>query len=241
MLYTSTNNNKIKELKKLEMKKYRDLTSTFLVVGEHLVNEAYKHNKLISIILLEGTQSDLDIDTDYANQAVMKHLSNQSNATIIGICKIVNNNKIGNRILILDGVQNPGNFGTIIRSCVAFNFDTIILSNNSVSLYNPKTIQATEGMLFNINIIYSDLEDVITKLKSDNYQIFGTNVINGTPLQEIEFDNKLAIIMGSEGSGISNEVSELIDNNIYIPINKNCESLNVGVAASIILYEVNNG
>ena len=93
-------------------------------------------------------------------------------------------------------------------------------------------------MIFNMNIIRDNICDVINMLKENNYTIYGTNVINGIDIKDVKKDEKYAIIMGNEGNGISKEVSSLVDKNIYIKMNENCESLNVAVSASIILYEL---
>ena len=144
--------------------------------------------------------------------------------------------KIGDRILILDGIQDPGNLGTIIRSSVAFNIDSIVLSKDSVDLYNSKVIRATQGMIFNINIIQKDLLEFIPLLK--DYKIYGTKVNGGKSLKNVEKVKKFAIIMGNEGQGVKKDILDMCSDYIYIDMNKSCESLNVGVATSIILYEL---
>ena len=148
------------------------------------------------------------------------------------------NKKIGNKILALDGIQDPGNLGTIIRSAVAFNIDTIVLGKGTVDLYNSKVIRGTQGMLFHINIISEDLCEFISNCKEQNYKILGTKVTHGKNLKNIEKNDKFVIIMGNEGNGISDSVEDLCDEFIYIDMNEVCESLNVGVATSIILYEL---
>ena len=141
--------------------------------------------------------------------------------------------------MILEDIQDPGNLGTIIRSSVAFNVDTLVLSSNTVDLYNPKVIRATQGMIFKLNIIIeNNLEELIKNLKQNNYTIYTTNVKNGNSLKTIEKKDKLAIIMGNEGNGVSDKLNLLADEYLYIDMNKNCESLNVAVATSIILYEL---
>ena len=140
--------------------------------------------------------------------------------------------------LILDNIQDPGNLGTIIRSAVAFNFDTIILSNDSVDVYNSKVIRASQGLLFNVNIKIGDLTEIIPELKNNGYQIYGTKVTNGNDVKSIAKNSLFAIIMGNEGNGMSDAVSKLCDSFVYINMNDKCESLNVGVAASILMYEL---
>ena len=241
MIITSLNNPTIKEISKLKNKKYRDLTNTYLVEGDHLVEEAYKNNLLIKIILLEDTICNYDIEKIYITKEVMKKLTELDTPNkIIGIVKKNTPLPIGNKILILDNIQDPGNLGTIIRSSVAFDIDTIVLSPNTVDIYNPKVIRSTQGMIFYTNIITLELKEFINEIKTKNYTIFGTNVRNGKNIKEITLPEKFALVLGNEGQGVSKEIESLCDNNIYIKMSSKCESLNVSVATSILLYEVYN-
>ena len=237
-IITSLQNNKIKELNKLNEKKYRDESNLFLVEGDHLVNEAYKMNQLVEVLATESFQEDLDVPITYISEDVMKKLSNMiSPSNVIGVCKKFKPIGYGKRILILDNLQDPGNLGTIIRSSASFNFDTIVLSEVSVDLYNDKVIRASEGMIFHTNVMRCNIIDLVNELKQNNYDIFTTDVNGGDIVSEVEFKEKVAIIIGSEGAGVGS-VRELADKSIYIPMNKRCESLNASVAASIIMYEV---
>ena len=241
MIITSLNNPTIKEISKLKNKKYRDLTNTYLVEGDHLVEEAYKNNLLIKIILLEDTICNYDIEKIYVTKEVMKKLTELHTPNkIIGIVKKNTPLPIGNKILILDNIQDPGNLGTIIRSSVAFDIDTIVLSPNTVDIYNPKVIRSTQGMIFYTNIITLELKEFINEIKTKNYTIFGTNVRNGKNIKEITLPEKFALVLGNEGQGVSKEIESLCDDNIYIKMSSKCESLNVSVATSILLYEVYN-
>ncbi|MDO4962569.1 MAG: RNA methyltransferase [bacterium] len=238
MLYTSLDNKKIKNIKKLSLKKYRDQFSLFIVEGYHLVEEAYKAGLLKEVLIEENTNFDLDVIVNYVTKDILKSISNLDTPTnIIGICEKKKESDIKNRILILDSIQDPGNLGTIIRSSVAFNIDTIVL-NNCVDLYNSKTLRSTQGMIFHINIIQRQLEEFINKLKLDNYKIYGTKVNGGKSIKNVEKVEKFAIIMGNEGAGVSKKILDLCDEYLYINMNKSCESLNVGIATSIILYEL---
>lgn len=241
MLITSVNNEHIKELCKLKEKKYRDKLSLFLIEGEHLIDESLKENLLTEVFALEGADYNYDNIT-YVTESVMKKLSStDSIPKVIGVSKKRKEENIGSRILILEDIQDPGNLGTIIRSSVAFNIDTIILSPKTVDLYNSKVIRSTEGMIFHLNIIIRDLEIIIKDLKKENYLILGTNVNNGINIKDIKVPSKYALIIGNEGKGMSSEISNLCDKNIYIKMNERVESLNASVAASILLYEINNG
>ncbi len=239
MIITSLENKEIKRITKLKSKKYRDELQEFIVEGEHLVEESYKNKVLKKIILLENTDIDIDVEKIYVNHDIMKKISNlDSPPKVIGICKLLEEKEIGDRVLILDGIQDPGNLGTIIRSAVAFNIDTIILSNDTVDMYNSKVIRSTQGMLFYINIIRTDLMEVLPELKKNNYTLYTTNVTNGIDIKKCEKQNKFALIVGNEGNGVSKKVSDYADYTIYIKTNNNVESLNVAVATSILLYEL---
>lgn len=240
MIIRSLDNKEIKRYDKLKHKKYREEESLFMVEGFHLVEEAYKKNVLEKVIVVEGKSFSFPIDTIYVTKEVMKKLSSlDTPSDIIGICKISNQKEIlGNKVLLLDHIQDPGNLGTIIRSSKAFGVDTIVLSNDTVDLYNPKVIRATQGILFHINVIRSDLKEVIDELKKQNYTIYSTNVVDGEDIKKIKKSEKYALIMGNEGNGVSSDIANLADQNLYIKMNKDVESLNVGVATSIILYEL---
>ena len=242
MVITSVNNEYIKKLCKLKEKKYRDIENRFLVEGYHLVMEAYNAKLLDSVVLLEGEKVPIyDIDITYVSNEVMKKLSDVvSGSHIIGIVRKKEDKMVGDRILILDDIQDPGNLGTMIRSAKAFGFDTIILSKNSVDLYNPKVVRSTQGMMFYVNIMVRDLGCFINNLKEDNYVIYGSDVRDGINVREEDIPSKLAIVIGNEGNGISDEVSKLCDKNLYIKMSDEVESLNAGVAASILMYEVDN-
>ena len=168
MIITSLENNKIKDLVKLQTKKYRDNTNTFLVEGEHLAEEVYKVGIVKELFALEGTKIDLNIPITYVSSEVMKKISTTDTVIdVVALCEKLDNKEIiGNKILLLDDIQDPGNLGTIIRSSVAFNVDTIILSPNTVDLYNPKVLRATQGMFCHINIITMDLFEAIDTIKN---------------------------------------------------------------------------
>lgn len=238
-IITSLENKKIKNYSKLLNKKYRDEENKFLVEGEHLVEEAYRAGVLLEVIKCEDYLKEYDVSTTLVTYEVIKKLSNTQNPQkIIGICKKQEEREIGNKVLILEDLQDPGNLGTIIRSSVAFNVDTIIVSNNTVDLYNDKVLRSSEGMLFQINVVKKDIKTFIDELSKKGYVIYGTKVDGGTNLKDVVVPQKFAVVMGNEGSGVSVDTLNKCDKYIYIPMNSNCESLNVGVATSIILYEL---
>lgn len=236
MEITSLTNNHVKEWTKLKEKKYRDEVGLFLIEGEHLIEEAIKKKCIKEII-----SSDTNLNADYyVTIEIMKKISNQvSISKRVAVCYKLLEQKIENKILILDGIQDPGNLGTIIRSAVAFEINTIILSEDSVDLYNDKVIRASEGMIFHVNILRKNLTSFFEELHQKNYIIVGTKLRDGQNLDNIKKIEKIAIVMGNEGQGIKEDILKKCDSFVSIPMSSNCESLNVGVATSIILYELN--
>ena len=234
----SVNNERIKKIAKLNDKKYQDIENKFIIEGKHLVEEALKLGYLEEIFLIKDEDIDFDNKT-FVNENVMRKLSTlKSIPNIIGVAKKINNGEVKGNILMLDGIKDPGNMGTIIRSCVAFDIDTLVISRDSISMYNPKVVRASEGMIFNQNIVIDDLDKVLTSLK--DYTIYTTDVNGGEDLKNINFSKNNAIIIGSEASGVKESIKKYADKKLYIKMNNLCESLNAGVSASIIMYELNN-
>ena len=232
----SLNNEKIKYYTKLNDKKYRKSEKLFIAAGEHLVTEALKKNIVKEILLLNGEENVYG-DVTYVTSDILKKVSDLTNyPKVLAICYIKDDLKIEGNVVALDNIKDPGNLGTIIRSAVAFNYDTILLSEECVDVYNSKVVRATEGMLFNVNIVICDLFSTLLKLKESGYKIYGTDVINGeSPAYE---SNKHVLVIGSEARGMSNSIREICDKNLYIKMNDKCESLNAGVSASILMYEL---
>lgn len=238
MELTSVNNEKVKFWQKLKEKKYRDLEKLFIIEDYHLVNEAIKKGIVKEIITL-NKEEVYNVDTYYVTDKIMKLISSQvTGANIIAVCHQLEERKVSGNVIVLDKLQDPGNLGTIIRSAVAFNFDTVVLSDDSVDLYNPKVVRASEGMIFHINIIRTNIVEFLNNLDKEYVKIT-TDVNNGKNIKDIKFE-KCAIVIGNEGNGVSTEVKNICDEKVYIDMNSNCESLNAGVSASILMYEVNH-
>ena len=136
--------------------------------------------------------------------------------------------------LVLDGIQDPGNLGTIIRTADWFGFDQIICSENTVEAYNPKVVQATMGSLSRVKINYLDLPAF---LKQTPLPKIGT-LLNGKNLYQMEWPKEGLLVLGSEGQGISEEVKTTLTEKVTIPGAGHTESLNVGVAAAICCSEI---
>jgi len=243
MLITSLDNDKIKKCLKLKDKKYRDLYNEFLVEGEHLVIEAYRSGLLEEILIKKDEVTMLDAPITYISDEIVKALSTlEVPSHIFGLCKKKEESKeLGKRILMLDRVQDPGNIGTIIRSSKAFGIDTLVLGEGCCDLYNEKVIRSTQGNGFHMNIISGNLIDMIKDLKAKEVPILGTRVVYGEDIRNLTNRDKecFCLIMGNEGRGVNSDILELCDKFIYIEMDDQVESLNVGVATSILLYELN--
>ena len=242
MLITSLDNDKIKGYIKLKDKKYRKKTKKFIVEGMHLVLEAYKKGIIEELILEKDVVLPINLPTVYVTNEIINKISDmESTSNVMALCNMMDNEIVGEKILMLDDLQDPGNLGTIIRSAVAFNVDTIVLSPNTVDIYNPKVIRATQGMMFHTNIVIKDLSEAIKTFKEQEIPIYGTRVDYGEDVRTLKEKDrtKYCLIMGNEGNGVRREILDMCDSYLYIEMNEVVESLNVGVATSIILYELN--
>lgn len=136
--------------------------------------------------------------------------------------------------LVLDGIQDPGNLGTMIRTADWFGFKQVICSNHTVEVYNPKTVQATMGSLSRVNVSYHDLP---LFLKDIEIPVFGA-MLNGSSLYQTEWGTEGLVVLGNEGQGVSPEVVDLIDHPVTIPRVGLAESLNVAVSAAIFCADI---
>ena len=221
MLITSVHNEHIKELVKLKEKKYRDESNTFLVETKHLVLEAYKAGLIKELILEQDEIFPLDVPITYVSKEILKKLSSVESPS--KVMAVVNKREIentyGEKVLILDRIQDPWNLGTIIRSAVAFNIKTIICSPDTVDFYNPKVVRASQGMLFHIPIFVENTNKLIIKLKKEDYKIVGTKVTNGEDVRKASIYSHFALVIGNEGQGISKNIDKLCDEYLYIKMN----------------------
>ncbi len=238
-LITSVDNANVKRWCKLKSKKYRDKEGCFLIEGEHLVLEAIKQNVALEVILDSEEIFPIDITKYYVTKEIMRKITSlETPPAMLAVAKKIPEKPYGKKLLLIDSLQDPGNLGTIIRTSVAFNIDTIVLGENTVDLYNEKVLRATQGLIFHINIIKRDLNVFIDELKDNGYMVIGTNVNYGSDIQELNLHDKYAFIMGNEGNGVNKAILDKCNNYVYIPTSDACESLNVAVATGIILYEL---
>jgi RNA methyltransferase, TrmH family len=141
-------------------------------------------------------------------------------------------------LLALAGVQDPGNVGTILRSAEAFGAAGVIVGEGTVSVVNPKVVRASAGSVFRVPVVQARLADLITKLKEHGTRLVATSSHKGSALPESTLDSRIAVFVGGEGAGISRDLLAEMDEIVVIPHSERVESLNAGVAASIVLYEI---
>lgn len=140
-------------------------------------------------------------------------------------------------VIVLDGIADPGNMGTILRTAEWFGITYIFCTDDCVELYNPKTVQSTMGSLFRTTVIEAEAGEIVALLKSKDYRLTGADM-HGTSLYDFPFQPKEAIVIGSESHGIRAQMREAMDCYITIPGSGKSESLNASIAASIILSEI---
>ena len=243
-IITSRSNPVCAHIKKLgRNRKYRDENGKFLCDGEKLLDEAIKSGTEIDIIITSKTlQCKLPEGTRvyHADLSLIESISPLKNPRdLLFSCKIPAVNDCSfysGTNMLLDRIQDPGNVGNIIRSAHAFGLNCVILTEGSADIYNPKTVRASMGAIFKQRFHYIKKSE-IHKLKKDGVKFIGTSINSScTDITKEDLRNSV-IIVGNEGQGISNELLAICDDMISIPMSSDCESLNVAVAASIIMWE----
>ena len=241
---TSRKNPKIVHMKKLgQSREYRYETGQFLCDGEKLLLEALAHGSATCVLMSDGCKIKVpeDIETYFVPYDVLESVSPMKNPqSVLFSCSIplhTGELEPGGRHIILENIQDPGNLGTIIRSANAFDIDSIVLVGSCADPYNPKSVRASMGAIFRQRIVRADYDD-IRKLKGKGFCLIGADLDRDSRnISDIELDNSI-IIIGSEGSGLSDDILSLCDEKVIIPMNPDSESLNAAVAASIIMWEL---
>jgi TrmH family RNA methyltransferase len=247
---TSKDNKLIKSVKKLiDDKKYRQETNCFVAETSRVVDTLLKGGlKHRNILVLEGSKFANDY-LNYENVSIVKDFvfesidSISNNDGVIAVFYKQKNDfsyQSDKKYVVLDKLQNPGNFGTIIRTCLAFGVDGVVVTNDTVDLYNTATIRSSMGgsCLFPIKIS-TNLLQAINEMKQSKIKVFATALNKfAKPLDTITFSAGSAVVFGNEGNGLKDSDIKSCDETIYIPIKDKIDSLNVGIAAGIIIYNL---
>ncbi|WP_342744993.1 RNA methyltransferase [Oceanobacillus timonensis] len=246
IVITSVKNEKIKDLKKLHQRKYRKQTNTFLIEGEHLIEEALASDWTTTEIIVSEEASipepAKNLPVTEVTKQVFKELSfTASPQGVMAVVEIKTEEAVnGELVVLLDAVQDPGNAGTIIRTADAAGADSVILGSGCVDLYNDKVIRSTQGSIFHLPILHADLEEEVDQLKEANYTVWATALEQAENYKNLPVPSKTAVIFGNEGAGVKDSLLEKADERVTIPIFGKAESLNVSIAAGVLLYYLNN-
>ncbi|WP_430598462.1 TrmH family RNA methyltransferase [Enterococcus sp. AZ177] len=246
----STKNAMIKELKKLHKKKYREEKQQYIIEGFHLIEEAEKANAQIDWVLfnqrgrtewsdwLDEQPQERLIQVSYEVLESLSELPTpQGMIAIIRMPELENTIQFSGGWLLLDNVQDPGNVGTMIRTADAAGLSGVILGEGCSDIYNTKVLRAMQGSNYHLPVIFKPLDNIIDMFKKLKIPIYGTELNPEAIIyQKIPRTKNYALIMGNEGQGISSRFLEETDQNIYIPIKGAAESLNVAIAAGILMY-----
>jgi len=231
--------NKIKWIRSLKLKKNRDNENLFLIEGEKIILETFRFHP-DNIILICTTEkiefkNILSYHVDKKTMREISSLKTPNNFLAIVKKPLFQNRSSNSLIVALDNIQNPGNMGSILRTCDWFKVDKVICSKKTVDIFNPKVIQSSMGSIFRIPVEYHDL---YIYLKNTSLPIYGSFVNEGKNIFKNKFiESKAIFIIGNEGNGISEEIIPFIKKFITIPRFGETESLNAAVATGIILSE----
>ncbi|MFC3040066.1 TrmH family RNA methyltransferase [Virgibacillus xinjiangensis] len=244
IMITSVKNEKVKEWRKLHKRKGRTVSGTFLVEGYHLVEEAWKSGwKVKEIILAESADMPSwakEMPIESVTASVFQHISQTE--TPQGIAAVVHMaafEKIeGDFLVLIDSIQDPGNLGTIIRTADAAGVDGIVIGKGTVDLFNDKVLRSTQGSVFHLPVVQKELLEFIPRIQKDGFQVLATALENAVEYTEVGTIGKTAVMLGNEGAGVNEGLLSLADKIVHIPIYGQAESLNVSVAAGILMYHL---
>lgn len=250
-MISSRNNAKIKYAKKLlSSAKERRVRGVFVVEGLRIVKEApvqtVKQLFISESLAAGGTfETEGYAEVEIVSDEVFRSLSDT--VTPQGVLAVVeqplfsldlSSYENGCRFLLLDGIQDPGNLGTMIRTAEAAGCDMVIMSEACADIFNPKVIRSTMGSIFRIPFLVDDLVSVIEDLKANGVTVYGAALENAENFREVPYGEKTALVIGNEGNGISKGVLNSVGKRVRIPMQGQVESLNAAVSAALILYEI---
>ncbi len=250
-IITSKSNEKINFLSRLSQKKYRDKFGKFLVENLVTIHDALAQGikpetvYITKELLSKNNDKVIAITKLLTNYFVIDEKINKAFSVLdtpSGICavykKVSSKIDMTSSVLYLNGVSDPGNLGTILRTAIAFGLRNVVVDSRCVDLYNPKTVNSSKDAIFKLNIEEDNKSlDLIKKIK-EKMPTISTNVKQGENLKSMKQAKHFCLVLGSESHGVSAEIEKITDKFINIKMSSEMESLNVAVAAGIILYEL---
>jgi len=249
---TSKDNEIVKDIKKLKDKKYRDQANKFIIEGTRILEDAILENAQIDMIVIcEDCVKNIDKklmyeiakhNCVYVTEKVFNTISDVTNpqGVLAVIKRDLNNTQIDYSeqiIVVLDGIQDPGNLGTILRTIDSANLKQVIVSKQTADSYNPKVVRSTMGGIFRVNVIQVDnLVEELKQMQKQGFEIVVTSLDTDDSVYDISYTKKV-IVIGNEANGVSEEVQKIANKKVKIPMLGKTESLNASVAAGIMIYE----
>lgn len=233
-MITSLDNKTVKELTKLHQKKYRE--DKFLLLDENIVKLANENGCLETLVYCGCLPFEFSNCIEVSRE-VLNKISKKDGLNYIGVGKpIKESDDYGNRVIILDHLQDPLNIGRIMEAAYLFGFMNVIISEDSADIYNEKCVENSKGAIFKLKICHKNILNEIDVLKEKGFKVFATGLTKQTKrMHEIQKCEKMAFILGNEGSGVNIDVMNKSDEIMKIDM-VNIDSLNVGMAGSIIMY-----
>lgn len=240
---TSLKNPKVAAWKALKDRKGRRESGCFLVEGRKMVEEALASAFDVETVLVQEGMELPDGLTmpvyELPAHVLAAVCDTKTPQGIAAVVRMKEQSALGKHIVVLDGVQDPGNVGTIIRTADAAGLDGVLLSNQCADVFSPKVLRATMGSIFRTNLrTTDDLPGELTKLREKGYSILSSQ-LDGTPFYEREkVAERFALIIGNEGNGVSEQVQQTATHQVRLPMRGGAESLNAAIAAAIMMYEL---
>lgn len=240
---TSLKNPKVAAWKALKDRKGRRESGCFLVEGRKMVEEALASAFDVETVLVQEGVSFPDGLTmpvyELPAHVLAAVCDTKTPQGIAAVVRMKEQSALGKHIVVLDGVQDPGNVGTIIRTADAAGLDGVLLSTQCADVFSPKVLRATMGSIFRMNLrTTDDLPGELTKLREKGYSILSSQ-LDGTPFYERQdVAERFALIIGNEGNGVSEQVQQTATHRVRLPMRGGAESLNAAIAAAIMMYEL---
>ncbi len=238
---TSAENKIYKQTKKLLSRSERNKTKLFIAEGQRIVEDAVMARSVEYIFVSEIYQGiEYELPTYKVSEKMFSTISDtETTQGILAVCKmpIYNIEEITcDTLLISDGVSDPGNLGTLIRTAECSGVGGVIILKGSADPYSPKVVRSTMGSVFRIPLYFMQAEDLGDRLSG--YEIVATILDGSEDLYSIKFPEKTAVVVGNEAHGVSDRVANMAQIRAIIPMCGNAESLNASVAGSIVMYEI---